>query len=198
MHEQQREVQAPPQQAVEAKNCLSRDRGKEGVQNACWFLLITNVSLRTDRRKAILLSFHSFRNDLFQRERFLAVRTLGFTLACDDQQPTALWTGLLQRALPGSEVTGWIILTAVEGAPFTRLARDQFAAILRAVHADLFQPGFGVTAGGEIRARDKLPKTPVADDQLAPIFRALASDRLRLALHHRHLRLRLFQVFCER
>src|SRR5512145_589104 len=190
MHEQQREVQAPPQQAVEAKNCLSRDRGKEGVQNAYWFLLITNVSLRTDRLKSILLSFHSFRNDLFQRERFLAIRTLSFALACDDQQPAALWTWLLQRALPGSEVAGWIILTTIEGAPFARLARDQFATVLGAVHTNLFQPGLGVTAGGEIRARDELPKPPITDNQFAPIFGTLASDRFGFALHHRHLRLR--------
>ena len=93
------------------------------------------------------------RHNVFQQEGLLAIRALGFAFVGDHQQSAAFRTGLWQRPLPGSEITSRVIRAAIEGAALARLAFHQFAAILRALDADLFQPGFCVAAGREIRSR---------------------------------------------
>src|SRR5688572_17539257 len=128
-------------------------------------------------KSAWFLLFHSFRNDRFQQEGFLAICTLCFTFICDDKQSIAFWTGLFERSLPGGEITIRIILTAKEGAALARFPFDQFAPILRASNTDLLKPWFGVAAGWEIRAGNKFAETTITDDKLASIFRAKTPNR---------------------
>src|SRR5215211_7233665 len=144
---------------VGSKNCLIPDRDMEEVRNAC------------------LLLFNSFRNDLFQKEGFLTICTLGFSLVRNDKQAAAFGTGLFERSLPRSEIATRIVLTTKECASFACFPFHEFATILGAWNTDLLKPGFGITTGGEVRARNEFSKPPVADDQLTAILRAFAPDR---------------------
>src|SRR5215207_10814494 len=95
-----RQDQAMRRSAAESKNCLNQDRDMEEVRNAC------------------LLLFNSFRNDLFQKEGFLTICTLGFSLVRNDKQAAAFGTGLFERSLPRSEIATRIVLTTKECASF--------------------------------------------------------------------------------
>ena len=102
------------------------------------------------RYKSDLLD--GFRHNLFEQEGFLTVDTLRLALIGDDQHAFAFGAGQGEWFLPRSEITIGIIDTAEEGAPLAGLAFDQLAAIGWTVHANLQQPGFGITAIGEAAA----------------------------------------------
>ena len=109
-----------------------------------------------------------FHGHLVEREHGLALSGTG---------PGSCWPPPASRrirgrgvpgALPGGEIAVGVVGAAVEDASLAGLALDDIAAILRAGHADLFQPGFGVAAVGEAAAADELAVAPIADDQLLP------------------------------
>ena len=133
---------------------------------------------------------HNFRDDLFQQEGFGTLDALRFAFVGNDQHPAAFGAGLGQRFLPGREIAIRIIDTTEEGAPLARLALHQFAAIGRAGHADLQEPGLRIAAIRETAAGDELPKAPVTDDQFLAAGRAGAPDGFGSALGDGHFGLR--------
>src|SRR5690349_14306662 len=141
--------------------------------------------------------FDSFRNDLFQKEGFLAICTLNLTLIGNDKQTAAFRTGLLEWALPGREITVRVILTAKERASLARFSLNKLTAILRAGYADLLKPGLGITTCRKIGTGNEFAKPSIADDELATIFGALAADRLGFTLRDRHFSLGFLDVLCK-
>jgi hypothetical protein len=87
---------------------------------------------------------------------------------------------LYQRALPASKFTIRIISTTIKHASLSSTTLDKFAAIFGAIHTDLLQPRFRISAGGEIRAAYEFAIAPVPYHKRLTTIRAYAIDYLRL------------------
>lgn len=124
-------------------------------------------------------------NDQPQIEAACAVQALGVLFVGDDQHTSALGAGCGEWFFPRGKVAARIILTPIEDTSPAGFPLDEFSAILRAFHIDLFQPWLCIAAFREIAAADKFPISSPTDYQLMTALRALASYRLGSIVHLR-------------
>ncbi len=140
----------------------------------------------------------SLASDRIEGKFFLAIRALGRLPVGHDQHPMAGRAGDGQRFFPGSEITGRIVRAGVERAPFAGFAFDQFAAVLRALYAGFFQPGFHVAAGRECGTPDEFSKPAVADHQRIPARGAIPPEQFRGVADFGDFFLGVPEIFAER
>ncbi len=137
-----------------------------------------------------------FIHDLIQEEPFFTVKTLRILFVRDHQHSSTFRAGSWDGALPGSEITLWVISTSVKIAAFAGLSFDNFPLVLGAEYTDLLQPGLRVPAVREIIAADELPVSTPADYQVPSVERARSAYLFQL-FHLWNILLCQLDLSCE-